>query len=379
MDKVADMDDKGKFPFPNFTEFKRACADGDSQTVANTAVVGEWLAGRWDSKPSVWVRTRQLTLQYVHVLALFALLLYGALNGNWLIFSVLPLSVLVRISLIPIASKPNRLLRLLIMSVLLGCLFWAVAARDADRALIMGVLVLSWLAQKFEFEFGVKSFFDSIFKDEQFCRAAWLQNAIAVRLTDKGADTDRSRFLLENASDSASGLIKVTGTLNKDDAVEIRLQTAHPLQFTTSDQKIEEADPEIVRKVELRAMKIVMEHEKSQGRKAEDVSMYFTGYDIRSADAERSSTRAIEVKGKSGEGGIILTSNEWKTAAAMGEDYFLYIVEKVYSNRPRIKIIQNPYRRLQPSIKKLQYVMSRRTYVSKADASIEIRRVNTKT
>lgn len=104
--------------------------------------------------------------------------------------------------------------------------------------LIMGVLVLSWLAQKFEFEFGVKSFFDSIFKDEQFCRAAWLQNAIAVRLTDKGADTDRSRFLLENASDSASGLIKVTGTLNKDDAVEIRLQTAHPLQFTTSDQKL---------------------------------------------------------------------------------------------------------------------------------------------
>lgn len=33
MDKVADMDDKGNFSFPNFTEFKRACADGDSQMI----------------------------------------------------------------------------------------------------------------------------------------------------------------------------------------------------------------------------------------------------------------------------------------------------------------------------------------------------------
>ena len=53
--------------------------------------------------------------------------------------------------------------------------------------------------------------------------------------------------------------------------------------------------------------------------------------------------RFIEVKGRSGVGEVALTTNEYKTAERLGNDYWLYVVYNC-ATKPEVHRIQNPSR-----------------------------------
>lgn len=88
------------------------------------------------------------------------------------------------------------------------------------------------------------------------------------------------------------------------------------------------SDPEIERI----AVDFVIKHEEAEGRVVESVEADNRGFDLisRRPHPEDPKTaldvRFIEVKGRSDEGDIALTSNEYKTAQRMKQDYWLYVV-----------------------------------------------------
>ena len=51
------------------------------------------------------------------------------------------------------------------------------------------------------------------------------------------------------------------------------------------------------KETELTAMRVVMEHERTQGRQVEDVSAKNLGYDVTSLDTRTGDLKLIEVKG----------------------------------------------------------------------------------
>src|SRR3989304_2491849 len=71
-------------------------------------------------------------------------------------------------------------------------------------------------------------------------------------------------------------------------------------------------------------MEASMAFERSAGRDPEDVSAQKVGYDVRSRDG--TSVRYIEVKGRAGEGDVVLTENEWTMARRLETDCWLYVV-----------------------------------------------------
>ena len=79
---------------------------------------------------------------------------------------------------------------------------------------------------------------------------------------------------------------------------------------------------------EMTAMRVVMEHERGQGREVEDVSAENLGYDLRSLDRESGDLRLIEVKGFAADSGgrIALTPNEHRVAEDRPDCYWLYVV-----------------------------------------------------
>ncbi len=78
---------------------------------------------------------------------------------------------------------------------------------------------------------------------------------------------------------------------------------------------------------EATAMRVVMEHEKSQGRQVFDVHEKNLGYDITSLDLASGELRLIEVKGLSAASGtILLTPNERRVAEDRRDCYWLYVV-----------------------------------------------------
>jgi hypothetical protein len=87
--------------------------------------------------------------------------------------------------------------------------------------------------------------------------------------------------------------------------------------------------------VEQKATKLVMEYEKLQNRKPEDVSRTKCGYDIKSGD------RRIEVKGQSGKrASWIWISNS--IVRNLGKDlsnYYVYIVYDI-KDKPKLKILE---------------------------------------
>jgi sacsin len=92
------------------------------------------------------------------------------------------------------------------------------------------------------------------------------------------------------------------------------------------------------------AVEIVIDYEKRSGRKARSMAHSNPGYDVISeGDGE---TRYIEVKGTEvawGERGVMLTPTQFFYARENPDrDYWLYVVEDVFSRNPQIHKIHNP-------------------------------------
>ena len=96
--------------------------------------------------------------------------------------------------------------------------------------------------------------------------------------------------------------------------------------------------------VEHIAMQAVMEYERQQGREPKDVSADNVGYDIRSLSPD-GAKRYIEVKGRSGTDGVMLSENEMNRLAQLGNKAWLYIVTDCASN-PQLHLICNPAQRM---------------------------------
>jgi superfamily II DNA or RNA helicase len=102
-------------------------------------------------------------------------------------------------------------------------------------------------------------------------------------------------------------------------------------------------DDEAKRRIEAAGMRVAMDYERQQGRKPQDVSKEFLGYDIVSAGAGE--TRYIEVKAFTTTGSLELTLHEWQMAERLQDAYWLYIVENALTE-PKLHTIQNPAARL---------------------------------
>ena len=78
---------------------------------------------------------------------------------------------------------------------------------------------------------------------------------------------------------------------------------------------------------EVRAMQVVIEHERALGRQVYDVSARNLGYDVTSLDLTSGELRLIEVKGiGASTGTVLLTPNERRVAEDRRDCYWLYVV-----------------------------------------------------
>jgi hypothetical protein len=117
--------------------------------------------------------------------------------------------------------------------------------------------------------------------------------------------------------------------------------------------------------VEQIAMKITMRYEISRGWTPDDVSKDGEHYDIRSRSPS-GEIRYIEVKGRSESGSIVLTGPEIDKLSQLGERAFLYIVTFCKTDRPRLRIIQNPMSQLKTEqlYRQVQYLVKEDSWLS---------------
>ncbi len=95
--------------------------------------------------------------------------------------------------------------------------------------------------------------------------------------------------------------------------------------------------------IERIAMEEAMRYERERGWVPEDVSAEDRGFDILSRHPQSGSVRFIEVKGRSSEGPVVLTPNEYRTAERLRADYWLYVIFDC-ATRPRLIPVQDPVR-----------------------------------
>ena len=114
--------------------------------------------------------------------------------------------------------------------------------------------------------------------------------------------------------------------------------------------------------VEAIAMKVAMDYETEHGRTVTDVSADNLGYDLRSEDSNKNK-RYIEVKGRSGTDGVMLSSNEMARLSQLGERAWLYIVTECKS-KPVLKTINDPANSLEfeKLIKGVQFFLPKETW-----------------
>lgn len=111
-------------------------------------------------------------------------------------------------------------------------------------------------------------------------------------------------------------------TLQDVDPITSVLVLPHP-EREASDLRALRPNPE----TEMIAMQVVMEYERSMGRKVYDVHEKNLGYDITSLDLDSGEIRLIEIKGLAASTGtILLTPNERRVAEDRRDCYWLYIV-----------------------------------------------------
>ena len=119
--------------------------------------------------------------------------------------------------------------------------------------------------------------------------------------------------------------------------------------------------------VERIAMQVAMQYESQQGRLPADVSAENVGFDIRSVDKE-GIKRYIEVKGRSGEDGVMLTENEMNRLSQLGENAWLYIVVNC-KTEPLLYRAQNPAKifKFEPKPKGIQFFLAKKEWLKYAE------------
>ena len=114
------------------------------------------------------------------------------------------------------------------------------------------------------------------------------------------------------------------------------------------------------------AMETAVAYEKENGWTPYDVSSENAGYDIRSVSPD-DIKRYIEVKGRSAEGGVMLSENEMNRLSQLGDSAWLYIVLNCKSD-PELYRIQNPAKKLsfEKKSKGVQYFLPQNEVVKGA-------------
>ncbi len=116
------------------------------------------------------------------------------------------------------------------------------------------------------------------------------------------------------------------------------------------------------------AMRVVMEHELSQGRQVYDVHEKNLGYDITSLDINSGELRLIEVKGLSAATGtILLTPNERRVAEDRRDCYWLYIVTNCGSAPTLVDPVKDPARLKWHEVNKIQHYWLEVASIKRAD------------
>ena len=107
---------------------------------------------------------------------------------------------------------------------------------------------------------------------------------------------------------------------------------------------------------EMTAMKVVMAHEKAQGRQVEDVSQKNLGYDVTSLDIKSGDLKLIEVKGLAAETGTVLLSpNEHRVAEDRPDCFWLYVVTNCAADPVLQEPILNPAQFQWHEVSKVQH------------------------
>ncbi len=122
--------------------------------------------------------------------------------------------------------------------------------------------------------------------------------------------------------------------------------------------------------VEQIAMDVVMRYERARGWNPQDVSQDGVHYDIRSQAARMIGDdyiRYIEVKGRALTGDIVFYAPEVDKLEQLGERAFLYIVTNCKGEKPRLRIIQNPFPQLKREnlFRAIQYVVDKENWQEK--------------
>lgn len=100
-------------------------------------------------------------------------------------------------------------------------------------------------------------------------------------------------------------------------------------------------------RVERIAVEAATVYEEAQGRKVESVEEQNRGFDLISRcphpedPATAVEVRFIEVKGRASVGEVALTSNEYRTAQRLKNDYWLYVVYNC-ATAPEVHVVRNP-------------------------------------
>jgi superfamily II DNA or RNA helicase len=142
----------------------------------------------------------------------------------------------------------------------------------------------------------------------------------------------------------------------------------HPDRTTPSIQPMVRDD-----EIERIAVQAAIAHEEAQGRQVESVEAQNRGFDLISRrphpedPATAIDVRFIEVKGRAGVGEVALTTNEFKTAERLKNDFWLYVVYNCASI-PEVHTICNPARLgWKPVVKVEHYVVGSQELLTAED------------
>ena len=159
---------------------------------------------------------------------------------------------------------------------------------------------------------------------------------------------------IEKIIDDKNRSIKtLQGQITKEkEKIRYRYKTDTKIELIGIAQVTPDDGADIRIRIDEAGMKAVIVHENERAtsleskQHIEDCSKKNCGYDVESFD------RKIEVKSHKTTGSIMLTDHEWKTAERLKEDYWLYVVEDVFSEA-MITEIQNPSEKYQLDIERI--------------------------
>lgn len=178
IEHVERIEDLTTFPFNNFSEYKKAFAEGTIEPSIDRSVALEWSQKGIYLPDSVKIKSRIFT--FLPFIVLIAFVIYNIFGQNWWYLLAIPVLIIAFFILHPSAATVVKPVRSLLILLAIIAFIWSLVTFKEGLLSLSSSIIMLWFSQDSVYRNAVNGIIKAASKHEDLMCKLWQNKALSI-------------------------------------------------------------------------------------------------------------------------------------------------------------------------------------------------------